>query len=331
MTILYLIIGMLLLLGSTVDIIWTSLWADGGAGPLSSRLATATWRGIRRFEGRYFRVRTIAGPLIIISTLMMWVGLLWAGWTFVFAGGENTLLDTHNPGPISWAERIYFVAYTLFTMGNGDFAPADGIWQIVTSFATASGMLFITLSVSYVLSVIGAVVDKRSFASAVSGTGTRSEEFIRAGWDGNDLRELDLPIDTISSDLSRLAKQHKAYPILHYYHTGDEEDSSAMAVAIFDDALTILRFGLPGDQHFNNALVKSARSDVQGYLQTLDSVFIDPANETPPPPDLKYLRDADIRTVSDDEFGEAIDDLTERRRLLLGAINADEWHWPPEE
>jgi len=53
-------------------------------------------------------------------------------------------------------------------MGNSDFTPTDGTWQIATSLTTASGMLFVTMGVSYVLSVLGAVVDKRSFASTVN-------------------------------------------------------------------------------------------------------------------------------------------------------------------
>ena len=33
--------------------------------------------------------------------LAMWVALIWGGWTFVFAGGENALTDTRDTGPIS--------------------------------------------------------------------------------------------------------------------------------------------------------------------------------------------------------------------------------------
>lgn len=125
---------------------------------------------------------SLAGPLILVFTIALWIVLIWAGWTFIFTGSENALIDTRDRGPISWAERIYFVAYTMFTLGNGDFAPADGVWQIATALMTASGMLSVTLIVTYVLSIIGAVVEKRSFASTVTGVGNRGEAFVRAGW-----------------------------------------------------------------------------------------------------------------------------------------------------
>lgn len=143
-------------------------------------------------------------------TLDMWVGLLWAGWTFVFAGGgQSALIDTRDP-PVTWTGRIYFVAYRLFTMGNGDFSPADGIWQIVTGLTTASGMLFVTMSVLYILSVLSAVSRKRSFAMGVTGIGTRSEIFVENGWDDDaeDFHEFDLPLDTLSTQLDMLAEQH---------------------------------------------------------------------------------------------------------------------------
>jgi hypothetical protein len=239
--------GVLLLVATTTDLLWTTLWSDGGAGPLSSRMTGWTWTGLRRLGSGRSRLLSIAGPAILVSTLVMWVGLLWAGWTLVFAGGEHALIDTRDGGPLSWVEYVYFVAYTMFTMGNGDFTPTAGVWQIATSLTTASGMLFVTLAVSYVLSVLGAVVEKRSFASTVTGIGHRSDAFVEDGWNGEYLHQLDLPLDTLSSDVSRLAKLHKAYPILHYYHSEQEIDASTMGHHLRRgaDAASLRRAGGP--------------------------------------------------------------------------------------
>jgi hypothetical protein len=324
----FLALGSLLLVAAFIDILWTTLWVNGGAGPLSTRLITGTWRGLRMLGDRKSRLLNLAGPIILTLTLAVWVALIWGGWTFVFAAGD-TLADTRDPGPISWAERTYFVAYSMFTMGNGDFTPTDGVWQIATSFTTASGMVFVSLGISYILSVLGGVVDKRSFAATVTGIETRSEAFVRDGWNGEDFHELDLPLDTLSSDLGHLAKQHKAYPILHYYHSDEADDASAVAVAVFDDVLTTLRFGVPDTHRPNTPLLNTARSSVQDYLQTLDSIGVQPAEDTPPPPELDRLREAGIPTVSDEEFASALDDLSERRRKLLGGVTANAWQWPP--
>lgn len=49
-----------------------------------------------------------------------------------------------------------------------------------------------------------------------------------------------------------------------------------------DEALAIIQFGVPEKNGPNRILVKRLRSDIQGYLQTLYSAFIRPADHPPP-------------------------------------------------
>ncbi|WP_232701890.1 potassium channel family protein [Halobacterium wangiae] len=328
MSVVYLVVGVALLVLTVVDILWTTLWVDGGSGPLSSRLTSWLWRGLRRLGSNRSRTLSLAGPLILTLTLVVWVAGIWGGWTLVFASGENALVNARDASGVSWTGRIYFVAYAMFTMGNGDFYPGYGAWQIAAALTTASGMLFVTMGVSYVLSVLGAVSEKRSFASSTTGLGERSETVVGTGWDDG-FRGLHLPLNSLASELDTLATQHKAYPILHYYHSEEATQSSAMAVAIFDEALTVLRFGVPGRDQPNTALVENARSATENYLETLDEAFIDPSEDAPTPPDLDRVREANVPTVSDDEFATAVGDLDERRRHLLGLVHSDAWQWPP--
>lgn len=328
MSAIYLLLGAVVLVVTVVDLLWTTLWVDGGSGPLSSRLATVTWRGIRRMGGEHSRALSLAGPVILVVTLATWVGLLWGGWTLVFAGSDTALRPAREGVPVTWASRIYFVGYTMFTMGNGDFYPPAGVWQLAASLTTASGMLLVTLAVSYVLSVLGSVSNKRSFASSVTGIGTNCQAVVRTAWNGEDFESLDLPLDSLSSQLETLADQHKSYPILHYYHSEQPKHAAAVGVAVLDESLTVLRFGVPPADRPDDVLVESARAASETYLETLNRAFIRPAADAPPPPDLGPLRGDGIPTVSDDEFADAVADLAERRRKLRGVVNADAWDWP---
>lgn len=326
----YLVLGLFLLLLAGVDIVWTTLWVDGSAGPLSSRLTTFLWQGLKTMGGRHSRTLSLAGPLTLLSTLVMWVVLLWAGWTFFLAGDASALVDTRDYGPITWPSKVWYVAYTMFTVGNGDFTPKDGFWQIASSLMAASGMTFITFGVTYVLSVLGSVAQKRSFASGVTGLGYGGEALVERGWDGSDFRSLELPLSGLASQLDRLADQHNTFPILHYYHSEREETASAVAVAVLDEALTVLLYGIPEDLRPNAAVLQSSRSSVESYLQTLNSAFIKPAEKAPPPPDLGLLRSRGIPTVSDEVFTVSLERVGERRRKLLGMLEADAWQWPQE-
>lgn len=328
MNLLPLALGVLILAFTVVDLIWTTLWVDGGAGPLTARLSSSAWGALRTVSRDSQRVLRLAGPLVLVAGIATWVGLLWAGWTFVFAGSERPLIDTVNPSPIDWVDRFYFVGYTMFTLGNGDFAPVDGVWQVVAAATTASGMLFITLIVTYVLSVIDAVQQKRAFAASVIGLGTRGDLVVRSGWDGSDLDDLDLPLSALVTELNTLTTNHKAYPVLHYFYSSRADHAPAIAVPILDEALTILRFGVPERHRPSAPVVQSARSGVEGYLATLREAFIDPADSAPPPPRLAGLDRAGVPTVDDEAFVDAIDDLTDRRRALLGLVQADARDWP---
>lgn len=323
----YLVLGVLLLVVVVVDLLWTTLWADGGSGPVSSRLTNVLWLGIRRAGSSRSVVVSLAGPIILAGTLVVWVLLLWAGWTLVFAGGEESLRTSSGGTDVSWPARIYYVAYAMFTMGNGDYVPVGGVWQVLTGLTTASGMLLVTLAVSYVLSVLGAVAQKRSFAGTVQGFGATGSDIVRSGWNGSDLHDLDLPLSSIAADASSLADKHKTYPILHYYHSQTRQNASAPAVAALDEALTLIRYGTSDPRLYNAAVVENARSSVGGYLQTLRKAFISPADSAPPAPELAPLRRAGIPTVRDEEFCRHLDELDARRRQLLGVVRADAWSW----
>ncbi|WP_254763221.1 potassium channel family protein [Natrinema marinum] len=328
---LFLTFGVALLGIAVVDLLWTTLWIEGGAGPLTSRLMGWTWGGFKRVADRNSRLLTLSGPVVLVAGLVVWICLLWAGWTLVFASGAHPFVDTIDEGPLSWFEHVYFTGYTIFTLGNGDYVPRDGVWQLATTLATASGMLFVTLTVTYVLSVLDAVTQKRSFASGVSGLGTSGDEIVRAGWDGEEFRGLDVPLNDLTSQLNALTENHKAYPILHYFHSGQRDRAPVASIAALDDALTLFRFGIPETDRPSDAVLKTARASVRGYLETLHDAFVDPADRSPPEPTLEGLRDAGVPTVSDEAFDDAVADLEDRRRTLLGLVESDARQWPSSE
>lgn len=327
----YLVLGAVLLTVAVVDILWTTLWVAGGAGPLTSRLMVWTWRLLRTIGGRNSRLLSLSGPLIFVLGLGAWIVLLWAGWTFIFASAEAVLTDSLNRGAASWSDLIYFTGYTIFTLGIGDLVPQEGVWQLGTILATASGLLFITLTVTYVLSVLDAVTQKRAFAQNVSGLGAHAAEVIRTSWTGEEFRGLELSLNSLVTELNTLTANHKAYPILHYFHSAQSDQAPVVEIAVLDDALTILEFGVSGQHRPDDLILQNARSSVQSYLALLRSSYVDPSDGDPPEPDLGALRDAGVPVVSDEEFASALEELRERRRTLLGLVESDTRQWPQPE
>lgn len=326
MNLVYLTLGVLLLVSAVGDLLWTTLWVEGGAGPITTRVMKWMWQGFRRVAEPQSRALSLAGPVILVLTTLGWLMSMWAGWTFVFASVENPIIDTLNRRPITWSDRIYFTGYTVFTLGIGDYVPRDGAWQVITVLTTASGMLFVTLSVTYILSVLDAVTQKRSFANDVTGLGMQSGTIVQRSWDGEQFRGLDLPLNTITTQLNTLTANHKAYPILHYFYNPESKQAPTVSVAILDDALTLLQFGVQESKRPAPVIVENARSSIETYLDTLEPM-VQTTDQTPPPLDLSTLRDAGIPTVSPSEFDKSLDELEERRRELLTIVQFDAREW----
>ena len=159
-------------------------------------------------------------------------------------------------------------------------------------------MVFVTLSVTYVINVFQGVVEKRSFMSSVRGVGKQSESFVTTGRDGEDFGEHGPSIDTFVSQLSTIASQHNAYPSLHYYRSAGQRYSIPIIVAIFDDALTVLRFGAVPDDRPNEPLLETGRLSVEDYLKSVYTLPIESATQPSPAPDLARIRKAKIPTVT---------------------------------
>ena len=324
----YLILGIALVLLTVVDSLWTTLWVDGSAGPISSRLTTAIWRVFLNLIGRdRHQALSLAGPFTLFTIIITWVIGLWAGWVFTFAGGERALLQAHTEIPADWTGRFYFVGYMMFTAGNGDFGPNGDSWQVAAALTNFSGMLIVTLAITYLLSVVSAVVNKRAFGSQVAGLGQSAEDFLSSGWNGKDFSALDLPLSGLSADLTVLSQQYLAYPILQYYHAAQASASPILGLVVLDEALTLLRYGVAEEARPNPAILQSARATVAAFLETMPSAFIKEAPEAPSAPSLQKLRERGIPTVDDAEFYAALENLKERRRKLLGLLRNDGWDW----
>lgn len=328
MSVLFYISGFMLVLLATIDLIWTTLWVDGGAGPLSKRLARGIWRLMKKISGGNKHIFSAVGPLILILTIASWAILMWIGLTLFFAGDPQSIVQTTFEGPITWYERFYFTGFTLFTLGVGDYSPKPGFWQIVTAFNSGMGILLLTLGASYVISVVGAVVEKRDFARTVTGLGLHSTEIVKLAWNDKDLYQLDLILMNVSSKITKLCQQHQAYPLLHFYHSKNEEESSAVAVAILDETLSIIEWGVTDKKVYNAVLIQEARASIDSFLGTLASAFIEEADTNPKKPILNELIALGMPTVSQASFEESLKEAASRRRKLLGAVEADDHSWP---
>lgn len=326
MDLLYLSIGIVIAVLTLTDFIWTTLWVDGGAGPLTRKLTSVYWTLHKKVSQNNSAFLSLAGPMILIITLATWIFLLWVGWTFIFAS-SNMIVDTKDGGPMSWIEYAYYAGYLIFTLGNGEFSPDDGIWQIVTIFATGTGMLFITFGVTYLLQVLSAVSQKRSLASSISGIAIDPASFVNTAWNGENFDNLNLLLDTFSNELSHAVSKYNAYPVLHYYRSSTHDRSLPVNIVVLDESLTFLKYGTPKEIQPNALLMQELSSTITSYLDTLHSSSIDASIVVPPHQVLANL-DRSIPTIDAATYEQTMESLERRRRKLLGLLEMTGERWP---
>ena len=71
MGVILLLLGIALVLLAFLDALWSTLWVDGNAGPLSSRITAWSWRGVLGLVGRRRHVLlSVFGPFMLMLIVM---------------------------------------------------------------------------------------------------------------------------------------------------------------------------------------------------------------------------------------------------------------------
>ena len=321
----FITVGAFLVLVVWFDFIATALTASE-SGPLSRRISYGIWRIARMINKGIDSHSFLAtvGPLIIIVMINIWVFAVWAGWSLIYIGGGDAVLNSTTKVPADISSIIYFVGFTLTTLGTGDYVPADGFWQFLTVLTAFNGLALITLSITYAIPVVQAAAVKRTVARHISVMGETAGE-MASHWarDGH-FQGLDSYFNALTPMILDVAQKHLAYPILHYYHSPEASTALPLKLAALDEAIR----ALPPEAYEKNASLWVAENNcsnaIATFLATLNKAFIHPADEEPPqllPPSL-------IRgTLKDIHANEESDDLVKRRKLLKALIIQDGWNW----
>lgn len=287
--------GWALVAVTVVDVFRTVVWSNQGAGPVTALLTGAGRRVLSVIGDGHRQLHSAIGPVVLLAIVATWSLLLLVGFTLVLQMDPDAVRTATTDQPSDWSERAYYVGYSLFTLGNGDLAPTTDAARALTVLMNALGMFLITLSVTYLLPVISASVGSRSFGSSVSSLGDTPEDIVTGAWDGHRIH-LDHQLRTLASELSVLAQQHLAYPVLHLFHSADPTTSAPRGVASLDDVLTLLEAVDPAVAPRAPGR-RQLRSSIERYLDTYGP-HVD-GGDPPPPPSLDVLAAAGIPLLQD--------------------------------
>ena len=329
MAVLLVAAGLTLVVVAILDVIWTAAAAGSGAGPLSGRVSARLWKAAvalgRREEGPRHRFLTVAGIVLVVVIVLLWALAAWIGWSMVLSATKGAVVDAQSGDPATFMERVQFAGANLFTLGSDELSAGSGAWQFATIAVTATGVVFVTLAISYFVPVASALAERRQLAAYIWSLGDTPEAVVTRAWAGGGLKGLDQHLVALVPMVHGLAERHLTYPVLQYFHSARDRTSTALSLAVLDDALTLLRCGVAEDVRLEPVVVEPLVQAVGWFLDTLEGDFVSDAPKALPPPDLDVLRRAGVPTVDDGEMADALDRVRGRRCQLAKLLVDDGW------
>jgi hypothetical protein len=114
-------LGTAVLLLVLADALRTTLSIAEWPGPLTRLLNRTVWHGSRAITSRTDSpLLRSAGALLSALLVVVWLVLLWLGWTLVYAAVPESVVNAETGEAASFLAKAHFAASTLATAGHGD-------------------------------------------------------------------------------------------------------------------------------------------------------------------------------------------------------------------
>lgn len=224
MTLVSVAAGLALVALVTVDIVATVLHpnARGPVCQLTNRGAWLTTRGIWRATGNS-QPMAFAGGLGMAMTLSTWVAGLAVGYALIYLPFIGRFsyqpgVPFADPGVV---EALYVSGAALTTVGFGDIVATSDALRLLTVVQAASGLLTITASVAYILSVYPLLTETRTAARTQADLATAdingAVRLVAAG--------ATTEIAALQRSLVVVQEHLRRFPVLFYFRPRDEGDA----------------------------------------------------------------------------------------------------------
>lgn len=321
-------LGVILLFVTAADLINTSL-SVRGAGFITKRLSKSIWTvflAINKKMGRR-KILQAGGAVILVSILINWLLLIWISASLLFISDPDSLMNVETNSPTTVVNKIFYTGYTLSTLGLGDMESTGDFWDVLTAILSFTGLILISIAITYLIPVVSAEIMKRKISVHINTLGGSVEEMLLNYWNGKDFKELEQPFINLIDSIILHGQNHKAYSVLHFFHSSNKKEAFVLNLTNLDEALTVLLHNIPAEQRPSFNVLIRLRKAISSYLITLPAAFITPGKKTPPVLILTALENKGIRIISGEMVNLEYEKLKTRRQLLLSLIKDDGWEW----
>lgn len=328
-TLLLTLAGLVIIAVVLLDAFLTIL-STSAAGPMTRAWSRPLWSGllVLHRRRRVHALLGLAGPAMVLVTILVWYAGLVAGTWLVFSAHPGAVVSNSSGAAADRSTVFYFVPTTLSGLGYGDYVPTGFPWTVFATTMTLLATVVLTVSLSYVISVISAAIARRTTASDVRALGGNPVDLARRARLSDPVQSMHTYLETVASAVSGVAERQLAYPVLRYFHSSRLERSASASVLLLADATFLLETGPDADRP-GPGLSHVLHSAIDDFADAKSTS----GDAGPPDPAGQWLRDCADRMGSATGAGSAFEALLptylETRAALVSACEND--GWPPSD
>ena len=318
--------GLLIMLLTLFDLVYT-IFAPRGAGIISGKVTSAVsyiFKALYQLT-KNKNIYNGQGVAIVVSIELVWVMLLWLSNMIIFISDPQAVVDSTTHQAATSLERFYYTGYLLTTMGNGDYIGGTDLWKVYAALISFTGLLMITLSISYMVPVLSAVTERRALSIRIASIGHGPQAMLVNNWNGQDFSMLNGQLQELAQSIAKQGQLHFSYPVLHFFHHSQKETALLPNLVAFDEAITILLLYVPKEYRPAEQYLIPVRLAISSFLETLTATFIKASDELPPIFNLDKIRDLNVPLCVPSQ--NKIAELDLRRRILCAMMENGGWHW----
>lgn len=253
------VLGVSLLMLVAYDVYATILHARARSGPIGETLNRTFWRLARFVAFRLTRLRrhkllNIIGPLLLPSLIVVYIIMLLTGFALIYyprMPAHFTVQTTVATTP-GWTESLYFSGITLTTLGYGDIVPHSAMMRTTALVEAACGLALISLSITYLITVYGALEHKRAVALSFyhqAEEGANVAGLIAHHFVGRRFYGLEAVLRQAALDIQALLESHVEHPVIHYFHPLEVYKSLPRVMFLALETCAVIRSCLDRDEY----------------------------------------------------------------------------------
>jgi hypothetical protein len=304
-----------------------TVFSGNGAGSLSKAWYRLAWRGLLAIHERrpIHRLLSLAGPFMLITSVLLWFAMLGAALFLALAALPGSVVNNLTGEAADPVQTAYFVSTTLTGLGYGDLVPSGFPWTMASTLATLGGTIIITISLSYVLAVLAAAIERKKLAQGIFGLGETVPRMAERAKLNDPGQSLMVHVLNLTSDIDHQSLKNLAYPILKYFHSPRADLSSSRAVLLLSDTFFLLGL-MPEGARPPLGLLQIVDSSVARYVD-LNGAHLESSSRqrTQPAQLVDAARQLGATCVGHEEFEVALDAYLPRRNLLIEICKQDGW------